>query len=259
MSTLAPRATPLVRCNPVTKLAAGFILMFAVLLSVDVVSAGVLLLLELALLPLAGLPWRTVVGRTWFLPIIALTGGWSTALLAEKTGATVVDLGPVLLTADSLTAGAAIGLRTMALALPAVVLLATIDPTDLADGLIQKLRVSERFALAALAAGRLVSLWIAEWQVLRMARRARGVGGSGPLSHLGAFFPVMFALLVQAIRRGTRLAMAMEGRAFGAPGRTWARTSRFAARDLGLLAGALFMAATAVGAAIATGSWNLIV
>ena len=44
---------------------------------------------------------------------------------------------------------------------------------DLADGLIQQLRVSERFALAALAAGRLVSLWIAEWQVLRMARRAR--------------------------------------------------------------------------------------
>ena len=37
--------------------------------------------------------------------------------------------------------------------------------------------------------------------------------------------------LAQAIRRGTRLAMAMEGRGFGAQNRTWARVSTFHPRD----------------------------
>ena len=97
-------------------------------------------------------------------------------MLAEKTGSVLLDAGPLLFTTDSVTAGIAIGLRGLAIALPGIYLLLSTDPTDLADALAQKLRLPQRFVLGALAAMRLVGLLVSEWQSLGMARRARGVG-----------------------------------------------------------------------------------
>ncbi|MCT1655837.1 energy-coupling factor transporter transmembrane component T family protein [Brevibacterium luteolum] len=252
------RETPLVRCNPVAKLAAGAVLAISVVLSIDVVSAAVMLGLVILMLPLTGLDLAVLVKRLWFLPLAALMAGWGTALLSQKTGTVIVGAGPLLLTSDSLTMGAAVALRALALALPAVMLIATIDPTDLADSLIQHLRLPATFVLAALAAARLVTLFIAEWQTLAQARRARGVAGGNVFARIGGFFQTSFALLVQAIRRGTRLAMAMEGRGFGAQNRTWARVSTFHPRDGALVAGAIIAAAVTIGAAVAAGTWNFI-
>lgn len=248
--------------NPVAALGAGLLVTLTVLLSVDLVSAGILLACELALVPVVGVGVRMFVRRTWFLPLLALSAGWGTALLAEKTGEVVFALGPVVLTTDSLLAGAAIAVRALALAVPAVLLALTTDPTDLADGLVQKVRLPERFVLAALAAGRLVTLLVEEWRVLRMARRARGLGARSAagevLDGVTSFFPLAFALLVQAVRRGTRLAMAMEGRAFGTTGRTWSRDSVFTRRDGVLVGVTLVVCAVAVTAAVLTGAWNSI-
>ena len=70
--------------------------------------------------------------------------------------------------------------------------------------------------------------------------------------------PVAFALLVQAIRRGTRLAMAMEGRGFGTSRRTQLRQSRFHPRDAVIVGVGVLMSAAAIGAAVAAGTCNLI-
>ena len=53
-----------------------------------------------------------------------------------------------------------------------------------------------------------------------------------------------FVLLVFAVRRGTKLAMAMEARGFGADvPRTWARPSRLHSRDaVAVLGGVVIMA-----------------
>ena len=68
-----------------------------------------------------------------------------------------------------------------------------------------------------------------------------------------------FALLVLSIRRGTKLAVAMEARGFGAPGpRTWARESRFGLAEWLLVLLGAAIAAVAVTAAVLTGSWNFI-
>jgi energy-coupling factor transport system permease protein len=68
-----------------------------------------------------------------------------------------------------------------------------------------------------------------------------------------------FALLVLSLRRGTKLATAMEARAFGAPGRrTWARVSRFGAAEWSLMAVGLAIALVATAAAVAAGTWNFI-
>ena len=68
-----------------------------------------------------------------------------------------------------------------------------------------------------------------------------------------------FALLVLSIRRGSKLATAMEARGFGGTGaRTWARESRFGWREWVLLAVGAAISAIAITAAVLTGSWNFI-
>jgi energy-coupling factor transport system permease protein len=68
-----------------------------------------------------------------------------------------------------------------------------------------------------------------------------------------------FALLVLSLRRGSKLATAMEARAFGAPGpRTWARESHFGGAEWALMAVGLAIALIATAAAVAAGTWNFI-
>lgn len=255
----------LARANPVSKLLAALVLTVALLLSVDWVSASVALACELCLLPLLAVGPLQLLKRIWPLVVAAAVAAYGTALLAPKTGAVLFALGPVIFTAGSVASGAAIGLRGLAIALPGVFLLLSTDPTDLADGLAQKLRLPHRFVLGALAGMRLAGLLVDEWRVLGLARRARGVGaGNNPVARLKSFAGQAFGLMVQAIRRATRLAVAMEARGFGgvvdgkAAPRTWARESVFTRRDLWVLAGGTAIAALAVGAAVAAGTWNFV-
>ncbi|WP_319637672.1 energy-coupling factor transporter transmembrane component T family protein [Pengzhenrongella sicca] len=151
----------------------------------------------------------------------------------------------------------AIAMRALAIALPGVLLLTCTDPTDLADGLAQRLRLPSRFVLGALAALRLVGLLGHEWTTLTMARRARGLGGRrGRRPGLRVQADQASVLLVQAIRRATRLAITMEARGFGGGTRTWARASVFSRVDAGVAAAAVGVAAAAVAAAVLAGTWS---
>lgn len=250
-------AAVLARANPLSKLAAALVLTLALLLTVDWVSASVALVCELALLPLAGLGLRMLLARGWPILAAALVGGYGSALLAPKTGAVLLAWGPLLFTVGSLHSGAAIMLRGLAIALPGVMLLASTDPTDLADALAQKLRMPHRFVLGALAAMRLVGLLVDEWQTLGMARRARGVGaGAGFAGRFTASLGQGLALLVQAIRRASRLAVTMEAKGFGAGRRTWARESTFSPVDVWVLVIGGLITGAAVAAAVVAGTWN---
>ncbi|RAE29461.1 energy-coupling factor transporter transmembrane protein EcfT, partial [Burkholderia multivorans] len=131
-------------------------------------SAGVVLGFSLLALPLSGLDLWAAFKRLWFLPLGALLAAWGTAILAEKTGAVVVDLGPILMTTGSLESAAAIFVRALALAVPLVVLASTIDPRDLSDALVQHLRLPETVVVSVLAASRLLGLLVTEWQTLAM-------------------------------------------------------------------------------------------
>ncbi|NJC23502.1 energy-coupling factor transport system permease protein [Arthrobacter pigmenti] len=263
MSTdvLTPELTGrlLPKANPLSKLFAATLITVVVMLSVDWVSAGVVLLSELLLLPLLGISARRLFFRAWPFVVAAVVGAYGTALLAEKTGRVLFEAGPVLFTEDSVNAGLAIGLRALAIALPGLFLLTTTDPTDLADALAQRLKAPHRFVLGALAGMRLVGLLFEEWRTLGLARHARGVGHEGnPAARFGNFLGQAFGLMVQAIRRATRLAVAMEARGFGAGPRTWARESTFSRIDVGVALCGLLIAAVAVIAAVLAGTWNFI-
>lgn len=251
-------AEPLLRrANPLSKLLGALAVAIVLILSLDVVSAAVALLLELLLLPLCGLRLRTLLARGWPILLAAIAGGYGTALLAAKTGSVVLDWGPFLLTTGSLGSALAVILRSMAIALPGILLLVSTDPTDLADSLAQRAKLPARFVLGALAAMRLVGLLIEEWQTLGMARRARGVGSNaGFFGRLKASLGQGMALLVQALRRAGRLAVTMEAKGFGSGRRSWARASIFTLLDLWVALGAALIIALSVSAAVVLGSWN---
>ncbi len=149
---------------------------------------------------------------------------------------------------DAVHSALSYALRLIAIGLPGMLVFATIDPTDLADSLMAHLRVSPRFAIGALAAFRLMPLLTDEWRQLSLARRARGIdAGWNPLARARLSGSTAFALLVGAIRRGTRLATAMEARGFDSgTARTSARQAYFGALDVMVVAGGAVVAAVAL-------------
>jgi energy-coupling factor transport system permease protein len=256
---LAPTPAPprlAARANPVAKLIASAILALALVLTLDIVSGAVALGLELLLLPLAGLGWRAFWRRTWPVWIAAPLTAVTIALYGQTSGQVYVEWFLVRISDGSLLLATATFLRVLAIALPSVVLFATVDPTDLADGLGQILRLPARFVIGGLAGMRMVGLFLDDWRALELARRARGVADRGRIRR---FFGMAFALLVLSIRRGAKLATAMEARGFGAPvRRTWARPSTFGRADAVLIAVSTAIAVAAVTAAVGAGTWNLI-
>ncbi|MGP6204918.1 energy-coupling factor transporter transmembrane component T family protein [Microbacterium sp. F2] len=254
IQTAAP--SRVAQLNPVAKLLAIVVLTIPLVLTLDAVSAGVALATELALFPFAGLGWRQFWRRTWIVWLLAPLTGVTIALYGQASGQIYAEWFVVRISEGSLALALATMLRVLAIALPSVVLFATVDPTDLADGLAQVLRLPARFVLGGLAGLRMVGLFVDDWRALELARRSRGVADRGRIRR---FLGMAFALLVLSIRRGTKLAVAMEARGFGAPGpRTWARESRFGLAEWLLVLLGAAIAAVAVTAAVLAGSWNFI-
>lgn len=250
------RTGAVARINPVAKLAAVALLTVPLVLTLDIVSAATAVALELVLFPFAGLGWREFWARTGIVWVLAPLTGLTIALYGETSGTVYVEWFVVRISDGSLELAVATCFRVLAIALPSVVLFATVDPTDLADGLAQVLKLPARFVLGALAGLRMVGLFLDDWRALELARRARGVADRGRLRR---FFGMAFALLVLSIRRGTKLATAMEARGFGAPvERTWARPSRVRTPGWLLMATGAAIGAIAVTAAVLAGTWNFI-
>jgi energy-coupling factor transport system permease protein len=253
------RGTVLSRANPVAKLVVALAVSAALLLTVDVVTAGTALAFEVLVLPWAGLAASALARRSAVVLVGAIPAGVATALFGLDHGGVLFSVGPVTVTTGSAVAGLAISTRVLAIGLPGVVLLATTDPTDLADALAQVLRLPVRFVLSALAAMRLFGVFAREWEDLRLARRARGLGDGGPLGRARTVAGQLFSLLVLALRRATVLSTAMEARGFGLHReRTWARPSRLTGTDLVVMAGGLVLALAATAAGLAAGTWKLL-
>lgn len=257
-----PRA-PLARANPVAKLAGGLVLLVALFGSLDGVTALIVLAVLAALLVgWSGLDPRALVGRAWLIGVAAVSIGVFNVLFAPvQAGAILVEAGPIRIGAETLLDGIGLSLRLLAIALAGLLATATSQPTDVADALVQQLRVSPRFAIGVLAALRLLPLLAQEWQTIGMARRARGVeAGRSPVAAVRLFAGQLLALLVGAIRRGTRMALAMEARGFGAREcRSVARVQHMRIVDWGWIGGAALLSGVAIALSIALGTWQPLV
>ncbi|MBS4939707.1 MAG: ATP-binding cassette domain-containing protein [Actinomyces sp.] len=246
----------LARTNPVARVLALLVATTPLLITIDPVSAGVALALELALMPLSGVSARSFFLKATPLLLAAPLGALSMLLYASPGGTVYWQFGPAAISGHSMWLALGIGLRMCAIVMPAIALLDRIDPTDMGDGLAQILHLPARPVLAALAGARMTSLMAADWKALERARRARGVGDA---SRIRSFLRGSFSLLVFALRRSGKLATTMEARGFGAAGkRTWARVSRLRAADAVLMVVAIALPAIALAASIWAGTFALV-
>lgn len=237
-------AAPLGAAHPLAKLGAAAALMLALFVTVDAVTAAIVLAALACLFPYTGLAPAAFLRRIAPLLIAAAAiAVINTLFAADARGA---------------LAGVAVALRLIGIAVAGILAIVTIDPTDLADALVQHLRAPPRFVVGALAAWRLAPIFGQEWHTLAMARRARGIEAErGLADRLASFPPLTFALLVGAIRRATRLALAMDARGFGRrPCRTVARPRSFDGRDRAILAGGIAIATGASLVSMALGTWR---
>lgn len=256
LATSTPERAPLDRVNPVTKVLAVLILSIPLLLTIDWVSATAAVLLEAALFPLAGLRLLAFLKRALPVLVFAPIGGISMLLYAKPGGTEYWSLGFMRVTDNSIELAVAVTIRVLALGLPTIILFARVDPTDLADGLSQIARLPSRFVLGILAGARMLGLFIEDWRSMALARRARGLGDRGAVRR---FASMAFVLLVFAIRRGSKLATAMEARGFGSRiERTWARPSRLGWIDLVAVLVTIAIMAVALSAAVLAGTFRFV-
>ena len=248
MRLLAPLdlrpSAPLAQAHPLPKLAAAAALMITLFATVDIVTAAVVLAALAATFPLTGLPLGPFARR------LAPLGAAAVGIAAFNTVFAVEARGPLT--------GVAAALRLIGISVAGAMAVATIEPTDLGDALVQHAHAPRRFVTGALAAWRLAPLFGQAWQVLALARRTRGIEADRGLGDRLATFPGMtFGLLVGAIRRATGLALAMDARGFGRrPCRTLARPRAIRVADLAVVAGAIAVAVVATALSISLGSWR---
>lgn len=250
-----PGVTGLDRLNPVTRLLLAALACLPVLASLDWLSAGTTLAGLFVIFCAVGVRPTTMLLRMIPVAVAAGLAAVTTALYGKPGGTVYWHWWLARITQRSVTMAGAVILRVLVLGLSAVVLLGGLDLTAMADGLAQVLRLPARFVLGALAGMSMLSLFLEDWRTLSRARRARGLGDTGRLRRWAT---MAFALLVLAIRRGAKLATAMEARGFDtrhAGGRTWARPSRLGAPDaVGLLV-ALALDALALIVSIRAGTF----
>lgn len=250
----AEHRAPIAGRNPVAKLGAALLIVLPLVVTIDPVSALVALVLEAPLLVAAGVGRRRFWLRTAALWIAAPASAVTIALYGSPSGAVLFEWFLIRVSEGSLLLAASTLLRVLAIGVPAVVLFVTVDPTDLADGLAQRLRLPARFVVGALAGMRMLGLLADDWRALALARRARGVADAARVRRAAG---MAFALFVLSIRRASSLATAMEARAFGAPGRrTWARESPWTAADTLLVVAGAAISGVALAAAVWTGAFH---
>lgn len=263
LTPIVPDTTaPLGRVNPLAKLVAALLLMGVLFASLDGVTAGIVLTVLVALLPVSGVSPGALIGRSWLIGLAAVSVAFvNTVFSAQQLGPTLLEVGSVRIGTETAVNGLELGLRLVAIALAGLLATASTDPVDLADALMQHWRVSPRFALGALAALRLLPSFAVEWQTIGLARRARGIdAGRSPVAWLRLMGGRLLSLLVGGVRRATRMAVAMEARGLGSrPCRSAARPQPMRAADWAWIAGALLLAVGAVAVSMLIGTWRPLV
>ena len=242
------------RINAVSRIIGALLLCIPMFISLDVVSASVALGIEFVLLWIGGVtPW-TVCRKTWPVWVAAAGSFISVFLYGRTSGEILWQSGWIVISEGSIYLAIATAIRVAAIAVPGVILALGLDPTDLADGLVEILHFSPRFVYGGLAGLRMFTLLQEDWRALGLSQRSRGLGDGNAIARA---LSQAFGLLVLSIRRATKLATAMEARGFGsnAP-RSQARISRLKPIDRLFYAICLAVPLASLGVAIGTGNWH---
>lgn len=224
------------RLNPLTKLGACFMAAAAVSTANEPLTPSVIVLMALLITRLVGQVPVALLARPLVFGVMAGAGiFWTYAVFAAN--------GP------DWRYGAAMATRLLAILSTSAMFVLTSDPSQFVRSLIHQARVSPRIAYAVFAGYRFIPLLEVEFETIRSAHQMRGgVGRGGALDRARELIGYAIPLLASAVRKGERVALAMESRAFGArPARTYYRVTSFGAADVVFLVASLAVLAADVG------------
>lgn len=247
------------RRDPTVKLAVLLVICLVLTAVTDPLTPGVLYLLAWPVALAAGrIPAATLLRA--HLPFAAFALSLLLVNACTRPGDLLARLGPVPVTAEGLSIGAGLAVRTLLIGITSVTFVLTTDGARLMTSLHQHLRLDGRFAYAVLAGYRLLEQLPETWATIRAAqavrdprrrrpgrigsadRGARRHGGNrrgGPSRSPRALSRAAFTLLVTSLRRAERMSIALETRGLGAGPRTIAAPAPLQASDAVLAATAL--------------------
>lgn len=192
------------RLNPLTKLAACFVAAVVVSTAGEPVTPLLVVLLALTTTRLLGrVPW-SLLSRTLAFGVLAGFGVfWTYSLFYAGSG-------PAWLY------GATMAARLLAIFSASAMFVLTTDPSQFVRSLIHQAHLSPRIAYSVFAAYRFVPLLQVEFETIRAAHQMRGgARRGGPAEKIRETAGYAIPLLVSAVRKGERVALAMESRGFG--------------------------------------------
>lgn len=217
MEVYVSRASWLARLDPRTKVAFAIVGTALLLLTRDLAPVLAWLAVTHVILLSAAVP-RSRLGWAWrgLLPLtIMVFVLWP--LFSAPGATTLIAVGPLRLTAESLVRGATVALRLDALAFVWFVLLFSTDQTGLVAGLV-RLGLPYSWGLTLAIALRYLPSMQDTYAAIYQAQQARGLVVRGRLlAAARAQVPVLVALLISALRTTDQLALALQARGY-APG-----------------------------------------
>jgi len=210
------------RLNPLTKLVWCFPTAVVVALAQEPWTPLVIAAVAVATMRILGsIPWSVLVRPALFALVLGFGLFWTTTLFYAGSGSAALY-------------GATVASRLAAILAASSLFVLTTEPTQFVRALIHQAGLSPRIAYSVFAAYRFVPLVEVEFANIRAAHQVRGaLGRRGLRTRLREIAGYAIPLLALAVRRGERVALAMESRAFGAlPRRTYFRVTRFGWTDV---------------------------
>lgn len=228
--------------NPTIKMVAVFVASLVLVPVFDPWTPAILYVVGLsALFVLGRLPLRIVALA--HLPFLAFAVSilWVN-LFFRPSGLELFRVGPLVATDLGLRLGLSLALRTLVIGVYSIGFVLTTDPTRLVHSLVQHARLSARFAYGILAAYRFLPGFQLELATIRRAREVRQRRRRSLPQRVTQFAGYTLPLLVSAIRKGERVAIALESRGLGAhPTRTLWRPVALRGSDFVFLAAMLLV------------------
>ncbi|WP_193312742.1 energy-coupling factor transporter transmembrane component T family protein [Georgenia subflava] len=254
--TAAPIAdSPLARRNPTIKLALVTLVSLVVVFVLDPLTPSVLYLLALVAVAVSvRVPARTLLLA--HVPFVAFAFGVLVVNALARPGTIMWQAGALRVTQEGLSVGTALAVRTLLIGVLAIGFLLSTDGVALMTSLHHNARLDARLTYAILAGYRMLQEMPREWTTIRHAHTVRadlrhdGRPPRGP-RHLAG---VVFTLLVVSVRKGERMAQALESRGLGlAPRTTW-HPVRITRTDWAFAAGVVTVVAVVLTISAALGT-----
>lgn len=202
------------RLDPLTKLAVSLSICIAAFLGQNVFFLLALIALDLLLGVLGGVFSRALRLLKGLIKLSVFL--FALQVLFVRTGDVLLELPPLLITADGVFVGLRLVLRLTAATMPLALLLSVTQLSDLSGVLVQRLYVPYKYAFTLTTAIRFIPVFTNAMADIMEAQTARGVAfdTKNPFKKIGLILPLCVPLLLSSVGKINESSAAAELRGF---------------------------------------------